>query len=229
VGLESLLTELLVATVLDSVEFETVRVRVHEMVLGEQVGDTVHEGREGKHHQDNNLVIGNLLLAEVSNVLSNVVGHLRGRRRNTIVILDHAVVELRRHSDNHVIVVGVEVTTFRHIVTERSIVVIASQQVVGVVVETGLMSGGLGQLWGPHTLVGLLGLMHGHVGRPDAVIDLALTEVPLLEVVTAVFLMSGMDLGEEHHLALELILRETLVNKQVIFLMHSTVTALARA
>jgi len=137
--------------------------------------------------------------------------------------------ELRRHGDNHVIEVGVEVTTFRDIVTERSIVVVASQQVVGVVVETRLVSGSLGELRGPHTLVGLLGLMDGHVWGPDAVIDLALTEVPLLEVVTAVLLMSRVDLGEEDHLLLELALGETLVDEQVVLLMHGTVAALARA
>ena len=71
--------------------------------------------------------------------------------------------------------------------------------------------------------------MDGHVGRPDAVIDLTLAEVPLLEVVTTVLLMSRMDLRQEDHLLLELLLRETLVNKEIILLMHGTVAALAGA
>merc|ERR1719230_2361968 len=71
--------------------------------------------------------------------------------------------------------------------------------------------------------------MDSHVGRPDAVIDLTLTEVPLLEVVTTVLLVSRVDLGQEDHLLLEFLLRETLVNKEIILLMHGTVAALARA
>ena len=38
---EGLLTELLVATVLDSVEFESMRVSVHVVILCEQVADGI--------------------------------------------------------------------------------------------------------------------------------------------------------------------------------------------
>ena len=79
VSLEGLFTELLVATVLDSVEFETVRVRVDKMVLGEHVRHGVEHSGHTEHHQDNKLVIRDLLLAEVSNVLCDIVSHLRGR------------------------------------------------------------------------------------------------------------------------------------------------------
>jgi hypothetical protein len=57
--------------------------------------------------------------------------------------------------------------------------------------------------------------------------DLTLTEVPLLEVVTAVLLMGGVDLGQENHLGTEFLLGETLFDKEIVFLMHSTVAALA--
>lgn len=106
---------------------------------------------------------------------------------------------------------------------------VASQQVIGIAGKTGLMGGSLGEFRRPHTLVGLLGLMHGHVRRPDAVIDLTLTEVPFLEVVTTIFLMSGMNLGKENHLLGEFTLRETLVHEEIVLLMHSTVTSLTRA
>jgi hypothetical protein len=138
-------------------------------------------------------------------------------------------VKLRRHSDNHVIVVRVEVATFGDIMTEGRVIMIASQQVIGVAGKTGLMGSSLGEFWGPHTLVGLLGLMNGHVRGPDAVIDLTLTEVPFLEVVTAIFLMSGMDLGKENHLLGEFALRETLVHEEIVLLMHSTMASLAGA
>jgi len=128
-----------------------------------------------------------------------------------------------------VIEVRVEVATFRDIMTERRVIMIASQQVIGVAGKTGLMGSSLGEFWGPHTLVGLLGLMNGHVRGPDAVIDLTLTEVPFLEVVTAIFLMSGMDLGKENHLLGEFALRETLVHEEIVLLMHSTMASLAGA
>jgi len=143
VGLEGLLTELGVAAVLDSVELKTVRVGVDEVILGEEVRDTIHSGTHGEHHHDDDLVIGHLVLTKISDILSNIVGHLRSGGRYAIVVLDHTIVELRRHSDNHVIVVGVEIATFRDIVTEGSIVMVASQQVVRIVVETRLMGGGL--------------------------------------------------------------------------------------
>ena len=57
VGLEGLFSELLVATVLDSVEFKSVRVGVHIMVLGKQVGDWVDSSDDAQQHSNNNLSI----------------------------------------------------------------------------------------------------------------------------------------------------------------------------
>ena len=103
------------------------------------------------------------------------------------------------------------------------------EQVVRVVGQTRLVGRGLGQIRWPNTLVCILGLVHGHVWCPDSVTDDALAVVPFLEVVTSVLLMSGMDLGEENHLFHELILLETLVYKQVVALVHSSVAVLARS
>jgi len=69
--------------------------------------------------------------------------------------------------------------------------------------------------------------MDSHVWWPDSVMDLTLAEVPLLEIVTSVFLMTWMDFWQKDHLLWELTLSETFVYEQVVFLMHSTVTALA--
>ena len=55
----------------------------------------------------------------------------------------------------------------------------------------------------------------------------SLSEVPLLEVVTSVLLMSGVDLGSEDHSVHELSLLETLVDQEIVFLMHGSVAALA--
>ena len=57
--------------------------------------------------------------------------------------------------------------------------------------------------------------------------DLTLPEVPLLEEVTAILLMSWMDLGQVDHLLLELHLGETLLDKQIILLVNGSVATLA--
>jgi hypothetical protein len=56
----------------------------------------------------------------------------------------------------------------------------------------------------------------------------SLSEVPLLEVVSSVFLMSWVDLRCEDHFAHQLSLFKSLVHKQIVLLMHSSVTTLAR-
>ena len=226
-GLEHLLTELFVASRLHGVALESVGVGVHVMVLGEHVRDWEEGGCDSEHDADNNLLIARLVLSKVGDVLSDIVGHLRSGRGSSIVILDHAIMELWGHSDNHMIVVGVEVTTLGHIKTERRRVVVASQQVVWVVDQTWLGSTSLGQIGRPHTHVGVLRLMDGHIWRPDSVMDLTLTEVPLLEEVTAVLLMSWVNLGKVDHCLLEFHLRETLVHEEIVLLVNSTVAALA--
>jgi hypothetical protein len=227
VGLEGLLSELLVSTVLDCVHFESVGVGVDEMVLGEDVRNGVEGTNDTEAHHNDHLGVGNLRLGQVRQVLSDIVGHLGGGGRYTVVVLNHTIVKLGRHGDNHVIVVGVEVTTLRNIVTERSCVMIAGEQIVGVVSKTDLMGGDLGELWGPYTLVGVLSLMDGHIGWPDSILDLTLTEVPFLEVVRTILLMSGMDLRKVDHLAHELTLGETFIDEEIILLMHGAVAALA--
>jgi hypothetical protein len=109
-------------------------------------------------------------------------------------------VKLRWHGDNHVIEVGVEVSTFWNIKTEWWRVVITSKQVVGVVGKTRLVGGGFGEFWRPYTLVSVFSLMNGHVWWPDSIMDLSLTEVPLLEVVTSVLLVSWVDFWQVDHL-----------------------------
>ena len=56
-----------------------------------------------------------------------------------------------------------------------------------------------------------------------------LSEVPLLEVIASVLLMGGVDLGSIDHAVHELSLLETLVDQEIILLMHGSVAALARS
>jgi len=111
------------------------------------------------------------------------------------------------------IVVGVKVATLRDIKAEGRGVMVTGEQIVGVVDETRLMGTSLGQLRGPHAHVRVLGLMDGEIWRPNSVMDLTLSVVPLLEEVTSVLLMGRVNLGEVNHLLLELSLGETLLHK----------------
>ena len=110
------------------------------------------------------------------------------------------------------IVVRVEISALRYVKTEGRVIVITSQQIVGVVNQTGGVRVGLGELRGPHTVVGILGLMNGEVGWPDSIMDLSLSEIPFLEVISSVFLMSRMDLGGIDHLVHKFSLLESFVD-----------------
>jgi hypothetical protein len=134
--------------------------------------------------------------------------------------------ELRRHGNNHVIKVRIEVSTFWHIMTEGRVVVVTSQHVVGVVDQSWRMRIHLGELRRPHSTIGILSLMHCEIGRPHSVMDNSLSEVPFLEIVSFVLLVSWVELRQEYHLIHKFSLFETLVNQQIIFLMHGSMTSL---
>jgi len=134
--------------------------------------------------------------------------------------------ELWRHSDNHMIVVWVEVSTLWNVKTEWWVIVITGQEIVGVVDQTWGVRQSLGEIWWPDSHVGVLSLMDSHVWCPHSVVDDSLSEVPLLEEVTSVFLMSWVDLRKVDHLVHELSLFEALVYQEIVLLMHSTVATL---
>jgi hypothetical protein len=58
-------------------------------------------------------------------------------------------------------------------------------------------------------------------------VDDSLSEVPFLEEITSVLLMSWVNFWEEDHLLNELGLFETLIDHKIVFLMHSSVATLA--
>ena len=103
--------------------------------------------------------------------------------------------ELRRHRDNHVIVVGIEVAALRDVKTEGRGVVVTCKEVVRVVDQTRLVGTGFGQLRGPHTHVGVLGLMDCLIRWPHSVVNLSLTFVPFLEEVTSILLVGWVNFG----------------------------------
>lgn len=106
---------------------------------------------------------------------------------------------------------------------------ITSKQVVRVVNETRLVRVGFRKFWRPHTIVSIFSLMYSEIWCPHSVMNNSLSVIPLLEVVSLVFLMSGVDSWSEDHLIHKFSLLETLIYKQIVFLMHGSVTSLARS
>jgi len=80
----------------------------------------------------------------------------------------------------------------------------------------------------PCSFIRIFRLMHSKVGWPDSIMDNSLSEIPLLEVITSVFLMGWVNSWRKHHSCHKFSLFETLINKQIIFLMHCPMTSLAR-
>lgn len=226
-GSESLFSELLVSTVLNSVHLKSVRVAVDVMVLGEQVRNWVEGGNQSQGQAEDDLGVGHLRSGNVREILGDVVSHLWCGGWGSIVVLDHTIMKLWGHSNDHVIVVWVVISTLWHIKTEWWVVMITSQKVVRVVDETWRVGKHLGKIWRPDTHVGVFGLMHGHIWWPHSVVNDSLSVVPFLEEITSIFLMSWMNLGEVDHLLGEFSLLETLVHQEIVFLMHSTVASLA--
>ena len=111
--------------------------------------------------------------------------------------------------------------------TKRWVIVIASEQVVWVVNQPWRVGVCLWELRWPYSLISIFSLMHSEIWRPNSVMNNSLSKVPFLEVVSSVFLMSWMNFWSEDHFAHKFSLLETLINKQVIFLMHSSMTTLA--
>lgn len=155
------------------------------------------------------------------------MSHLGGTWGNAIIVFNHTIVQLWRHSNNHMVKVWVEESTFWDIMAEWWTIVIACHQVVDVVDHTRLVWIGFWKLWRPHTLISTFGLMNSEIRGPDSIMNNSLSEVPFLEVVASVFLMSGMDSGSEDHLWDEFSLFESLVHEKIIFLMHGTMATLA--
>ena len=226
VGSKHLLTELLVSTILNCVNFKSVWVTVYVVILCKQVRDRIHCAKHSNHHHHNNTLVRNFILSQESDVFRNIMCHLRSWCWSAIFIFNHAIMKLRGHSNNHVIVVRIEITTLWNIQTEWRSVVEASKQVVRIVRQTWRMGCSLCQIRWPNALVSILGLMYRHIWCPNSVMDLTLTIVPFLEVITFVFLMAWMDFWKEYHSFVEFSLSETLINKQIVLLMHGTMAAL---
>lgn len=92
----------------------------------------------GRHdHHSSQSDIGELFVLQEVQEGGDIMGHLRGGGGGTVIILEHAIMELLRlnmsypgHTDDHMMMVGVEVPAFRDLMAKGRDVVIGSQNIV---------------------------------------------------------------------------------------------------
>jgi len=210
---EHLLSEFLVSSILYSIDLKTVGIRVYVVELCESVRNTVEHEVHGRHHPQYNFGIRILAFLKVSDIFCDVVCHLGSRSGSSVVVLNHAVVQLWGHSDDHVVVVRVEESSLRHIQTKRRVVVETGHQVIDVVDVSGVVRSSLGEILGPETSVGVLCVMHSEIRGPYSIMDRSLSIIPFLEEITLILLMCWMHFSKENHLIHKFSLFETLINK----------------
>ena len=194
VSFEHLFSKFLIATVLDCVYFKSVGIGVDVMILCEKVTNGVESCHNTNNHETHYLGIRNLASWQEHKIFWDVMCHLRCTWWYSIVVFNHPIVQLWRHSNNHVIKIGIEESTFWNIMTERWVVMEPSQNVIGVVDETWRVWVHFGKIRRPYSLVSAFGLMYSEIRGPHSIMDNSLPEVPFLEEISLVFLVSWMEL-----------------------------------
>ena len=96
--------------------------------------------------------------------------------------------KLPRHTDDHVIKVGVEILSFRHIDSEGRFKVVSCHNVVDVV-DGSRPESNLGEVSGPGSSVSVLGLVLRIVSSVHVIVDVSISVVPLLVIVLFEMLM----------------------------------------
>ena len=127
---EGLFSEFFVSAIFNRVHLESVGVAVHIMVLGEQVADWVECGNDASNHANDQLGIRHFAARQVLEIFRDIVGHLGSTGWSSIFVFYHPIVQLRRHSNDHMVKVRIIVSTFRYIETKGRIIMITSQQIV---------------------------------------------------------------------------------------------------
>jgi len=212
VWFKHLFSELLIPSILYCIYFESMWIGVDIMVFGEDVADRVECSNNESNHSNNHLGVWGSMSRYIFQIFRHIMCHLRSTRWHSIFILNHSIMQLRGHSNNHMIKVGIKISTFWYIMSKWRSIMITCQQIIRIVDKTRLMGSNLWQFWGPDSTVCSFSLVDCKIGRPHPVMDLSLSIVPLLEVVTFVFLMGRVDSWGKDHLVHKFSLLETLVN-----------------
>ena len=206
----------IVESISDCISFKSVSQEVLQVLPKEQSGWDQHQSPEEEPpHQELRVGVSpSHSPLHVTDEVGNIVGHLRSRSGSAVVVINQSVVQLSRHSDDHVIKIGIEALPLRHIHSVRGLVVVASQQIIHIGHTSGSQPD-LGKIGRQSSLVCLLGLIHRVIGGVYVVRDNSISVVPLLKVILLVVVMCGID-AEHGHLLLQLKLLVALVEQVVV-------------
>ena len=166
-------------------------------------------------------------LHEVDEV-GDIVGHLGSGGWGSIFVFEHPVVELSGHTEDHMVIVGVEVFSFGDVHAIWGLEVVACHDVVDIV-DSSWSHSDLGEIYGPDTAVGIFCLILGEVGGVDMIVDEAITLIPLLIVILLEMVVSGMDSEVLSNPGGQFQLFVCLVKKQIVLFTHHTVAVCAVA
>lgn len=191
----SLLKMVIVNTISNSVHFPTGRKQVSVEGSSLDVFEGPDKGYTSEDHEVSDFFIGSLVTVSslhVRDEVGDIISQLGSGSGGTIFVFEHTIIKLSGHTNDHVIIVRVEVFTLGDIDTIRGLVVITGQDVEDVV-DTTWSESNLGQIDGPDTVVGVFTLILREIRRIDSVVNVSISFIPFLVVVLLVMVMGRMD------------------------------------
>lgn len=158
----------------------------------------------------------------VHDEVADIECHLGSRGRGAIIIVKESVYQLTGHADDHMVKVGVEVFALRDVDAIRSLVMIASEDVIDVV-NASRSKTDLREISRPYSSIRVLSFIYGIIGRIYPIMDNPIPILPFLVVVLFEVMMGRVNAEHSHHVG-QFDLFISLVQKGIIFLVDHTMT-----
>lgn len=117
---------------------------------------------------------------------------MRGRSGGSVIIINHSIMELSRHTNNHMVKVGVKMFSFRDIETFRRIIMITGQNVINIVESSGTKPD-FGEISRPNSSIGVLSLFLGIIRWVDTVMNKSVAVLPFLIIILFEVVVRGVD------------------------------------
>lgn len=191
-----------VDTITNGIELMPDTQKASEITLGLHVSEGVHaDSCENEHahvSKGHIVMLGSHSALKVAQVVGNVEGHLWGGDGSAVVVVDHSVLQLSGHADDHVVEIWVKIFTVGNIQAVGGFIVIASQHVVNVVDATWSHSD-FAEIGWPNTTVCVFALILREVWWIHAIFDTTISLVPFLVVVLFEVVMRWMDREHRNH------------------------------